>query len=156
MSMPEPRDQHRWLQTLVGEWTWESEPVPGHDHPLASGTETARAIGGFWIELASEGGYGTNRMTLGYNPDTARFIGTWVGGTMPHLWVYDGAVEADGRTLVLAATGPAMDRDGVADYRDVVELVGPDERTLKASYVDKNGAWVHFMTTRYRRVGTAV
>ncbi len=32
-------------------------------------------------------------MTLGYNPDTKRYLGTWIGSMMTHMWVYDGVIE---------------------------------------------------------------
>lgn len=152
MNVPEPTREHRWLQTLVGDWTWETEPVVGHEYPTHRGSETGRAIGGFWLELAGDGGHGPTRVTLGFDPDRGRFVGTWVGGMAPVLWLYDGQLEVDGKTLVLSSNGPSMEGEGLTNYRDIVEVVSPHERTLRAEYADKNGTWVHFMTTRYRRV----
>jgi hypothetical protein len=40
----------------------------------------------------------------------------------------------------------------LAAYRDEVELVSDDQRVLRASFQGADGAWTHFMTTRYRRV----
>jgi hypothetical protein len=155
MYAPQPEEQHRWLHQFVGEWTWATETIPGHAHPTMTGMETARLIGEFWVELSGDGGHGPTRVTLGFDPVTARFVGTWVGGSMPHLWVYSGERSSDGQTLVLHTTGPAMDRSGTTAYRDEFTFVGPNERTLKAFYQTSSGAWEHFMTTRYRRVGSA-
>jgi Protein of unknown function (DUF1579) len=151
MDFPEPTEQHRWLAQLEGSWKAQSEPVPGHEFHDMGGTEAGRMLGGFWIELAGEAGPWPTRMTLGFNPETGRFIGTWIGGMGSHLWIYDGALSADGRTLVLASRGPAFSGEGLADYQDVIEIVGPDERTLRAYIQKADGSWDHFMTTRYRR-----
>ena len=36
-------------------------------------------------------------MTLGYDPQKKRFVGTLIGSMMTHLWVYDGALDAGRR-----------------------------------------------------------
>jgi hypothetical protein len=43
------------------------------------------------------GGLARMLMTLGYNPQTRRYTGTWVGSMMTHLWVYDGWLDAGRR-----------------------------------------------------------
>ncbi len=152
MTTPEPTAEHRWLHQLLGNWSWTTEAVPGHDHPTMTGKEEGRSIGDIWVELAGDmGDHGPTRMTLGFNPATGRFLGNWVGGMMTHMWVYDGALSADGTTLVLEATGPAWEGTGTSLYRDVVQVIGPDERTLKAYVQVADGSWTQFMTTRYRR-----
>src|SRR3712207_8501500 len=49
------------------------------------------------------GGVGTTLMTLGYDPQTQRYVGTWGGSMMNYLWVYDGELDVDGRVLTLAS-----------------------------------------------------
>lgn len=157
MKSPDVSPEHRWLHQLLGQWTWASEAVPGQDHGHHHrGTEEGRPVGDIWVELAGAGDYGISRMTIGFEPVRGRFWGTWVGGMMNHLWVYDGALQEDGKTLVLEATGPAFDGNGMALYRDVVQVIGPEERTLQAFVQGADGAWTHFMTTHYRRVSAAV
>src|SRR5687767_11488998 len=50
-SLPGPAKEHEWLQQLVGEWDSESEMTmePGAPPQKFKGTESVRAIGGFWI-----------------------------------------------------------------------------------------------------------
>lgn len=149
----QPTEQHRWLERLIGTWTWAAEPVPGAAFHAMEGTERFRSIGGLWVQGVSVGEHGENQMTLGFDPRTGRFVGTFVGTGMAHLWVYDGALEADGTRLALDSVGPSMAGDGtLVRYRDVVEIAGPDERYLHAYTDDGKGGWTHFMSLRYRRV----
>ena len=58
------------------------------------------------------GGPATTLMTLGYDPEKKRFVGTWIGSMMTHLWIYDGALDAAGKVLTLDAEGPSFAGDG--------------------------------------------
>lgn len=57
MAMSEPRQEHQWLQRMVGEWVSEGEGVMGPDQPPMTwtGTESVRSIGGFWILAEGHG-----------------------------------------------------------------------------------------------------
>jgi hypothetical protein len=155
----EPRAEHRWLQQLVGEWTYEGEATeaPGQPSTKFSGTERVRSLGDLWTLAEAEGevpGGDIDRslMTLGYDPRTQRFVGTWLGSMMTHLWIYDGTLDADRRVLTLEAEGPSMAGDGtMALYRDVIEIKGDDEREMTAHVRDDDGTWRQFMTMNYRR-----
>ena len=50
MQSPEPQAEHKWLQRMVGEWTYEHNCSMGPDQPpmKATGTETVRSVGGLW------------------------------------------------------------------------------------------------------------
>jgi hypothetical protein len=51
MMNAEPLKEHRWLEGLVGDWTYESElcGVPGQEPAKFTGTESVRSMGGLWI-----------------------------------------------------------------------------------------------------------
>ena len=158
------KKEHQWLQKLVGEWTYEAEADmgPGKAPERAKGVETVRSIGGLWIVAEGQGempggGPATSIMTLGYDPRTRKFTGTWIGSMMTHMWPYDGELDTDGRVLTLDSEGPSMSGDGtMSKYRDVIELEGDDRRTLTASVKGEDGQWRRFMTTSYRRAGARV
>ena len=154
-----PGKQHQWLQKLVGEWTYETQ-VPaeaGQPASKATGTETVRSIGGLWTQAEGQGempggGPATTIMTLGYDPQKKRFVGTWIGSMMTHLWIYDGEVDAAERTLTLNSEGPSMSGDGtMSKYQDVIEFKSNDHRTLTARVRTADGQWQQFMTVEYRR-----
>lgn len=155
----EPRKEHEWLQRLVGAWRVEIEGTSAPDKPAekSRGTEEVRALGDVWILAEGEGdmpggGKMSSVMTLGFDPQTGRFIGTWIGSVMSHLWVYDGELDASGRVLTLNAEGPSMSGDGkMAKYQDVIEIKSEDYRTLTGRMLGDDGQWKDFMTAHYRR-----
>ena len=160
--MAEPQKEHQWLQKLVGEWTSEAEMVMGPDKPTmkSQGTESVRSLGGLWTVAEGQGEMpdgttGTMILTLGYDPQKKRYVGTWVGSMMTHLWVYDGWLDASGKVLTLEAEGPKMGPEGPAEgtakYRDVIELKSDDYRTLTSRMLGDDGEWHHFMTAHYHR-----
>ena len=92
-------------------------------------------------------------MTLGFDPTTGRFVGSFIASMMTKFWLYDGFLDEDGKKLVLEAEGPAMTGAGVALYRDVIELVDPDHKRLIAYIRGEDDGWTEFMTANYTRVG---
>src|SRR5262245_12668838 len=114
--------EHKWLQQLVGEWTYLSEArEPGKDPVKAAGTERVRSLGDVWVVGEGEGempggGRGRSIVTLGYDPARKRFVGTWVGSMMANMWVYDGWLDASRNVLTLESEGPSMSGEGTAKY----------------------------------------
>lgn len=160
MMKVEPRAEHRWLQKLIGEWTYESDPMMCPDGKLmekCGGSESVRAIGDLWVIADGTGqmpggGEANMQMTLGFDPQKKRFTGTWLGSMMTHLWVYDGELDATGRVLSLHAEGPSFSGDGTMDkYKDVIEIVSDDHRTLSGNVLGPDGKWTTFMTAHYHR-----
>jgi hypothetical protein len=159
MMNAEPQREHHWLQKLVGDWTYETEGVmePGKPAEQSRGTERVRSLGGLWIVAEGQGEMpggapATMIMTLGYDPRTKRFTGTWVGSMMTHLWVYDGALDAEQCVLTLESDGPSMAGDNtMARYRDAIEIKSDDHRILTSSVLADNGGWLQFMIASYRR-----
>ena len=155
----EPRQEHQWLQKLVGEWTYETEASMGPDQPpmKTGGTESVRSLGGLWVMAEGQGempdgSAATTVMTLGYDPQQKGYVGTWIGSMMTYLWVYDGTLDADGRVLTLAADGPDMSVEGkMAKYKDVIEFKSDDHRVLTSHMLGEDGTWHQFMTANYRR-----
>ncbi|MDC0723437.1 DUF1579 domain-containing protein [Nannocystis bainbridge] len=153
-----PQKQHQWLQQLIGEWTYETDPsVDPGPGGASRGRETVRALGDLWIVAEGSGDQpgsspGASLMTLGYDAQKERFVGTWVGATMPHLWVYEGSLDASGRLLNLDSEGPAMSGQGLGKYRDVIELVSPDHRIFSGNALRPDGSWQPLMRTHYHRV----
>jgi hypothetical protein len=155
----EPRKEHQWLQKLVGEWTFEGEATmePGQPPAKSTGTESVRSLGDLWFLAEGQGempggGPATMMMTLGYDPQKKRYVGTWIGSMMTHLWVYDGELDAAERVLTLEAEGPNMAAEGkMAKYKDVIEFKGDDHRVLTSHMLGDDGKWNQFMTANYRR-----
>ena len=158
--MAEPQQEHHWLEKLVGEWTFESEcdMGPGKPREKFTGTQSVRSIGGMWIIGEGQGempggGTGTMVLTLGYDPQKKRFVGTWFGSMMTALWIYEGERDASGNVLTLNTEGPSFAGDGtLAKYRDIVEVKSDDHYILRSTTQGEGGTWTEFMTAHYRRV----
>jgi hypothetical protein len=154
----EPQKEHQWLKKLVGEWTSEAEmSMEAPSAEKCRGSESVRTLGDLWVLCEGTGempGGGTAKMlmTLGYDPAKKRFVGTWVGSMMTHMWVYEGSLDATQRILTLESEGPGMAGDGTTwKYRDVIEFKSDDHRTLTSNAQGKDGKWQQFMTAHYRR-----
>lgn len=155
----EPQKEHQWLQKLVGEWTCETEANMGADRPSekVTGTESVRSLGGLWILAEGQGempggGEATTMITIGYDPQKQRYIGTWVGSMMSYLWLYDGELDAAKNVLTLNSDGPSMTGEGkMGKYRDVIELISDDHRVMTSHFLSDDGQWHQFMTVNYQR-----
>jgi hypothetical protein len=157
--MAKPQKEHRWLDKLVGEWIYETEAqmAPGKPAEKAHGSESVKSIGGLWIVAQGHGempggGAATMIMTLGYNPETGKYVGTWIGSMMTHMWVYDGSLDAAEKVLTLNSDGPDFTVKGkMAKYQDIIEIENDDTRVLRSQVLGEDGKWHQFMTARYTR-----
>jgi hypothetical protein len=152
----EPQKEHQWLQKLVGEWSYEGEATePGKSPEQFQGTERVRPLGELWILAWGQGempggSSATTLVTLGYDPQKKRYVGTWIGSMMTHLWVYNGTLE--GNVLTLETEGPDMAGEGkTAKYKDVVDIKSDDHRLLTSHVLGEDGEWHQMMTMSYRR-----
>ena len=90
-------------------------------------------------------------MTLGYDPVSKRFDGTFVASVMTHLWIYNGSLDADEKVLTLDTEGPSFTGEGMTKYQDIIEFISDDHRTLSSQAIGPDGQWVKFMRAHYRR-----
>jgi hypothetical protein len=101
-EMPKPVEQHKWLDQLVGEWTISTELKFAPEAPpvTCEGKETVRKLGGFWTVSEQNSDFmGTEMkgvMTLGYDPEKKKYIGTWVDSVGHHMWHYVGTINDAG------------------------------------------------------------
>jgi len=153
-----PREEHQWLQQLVGDWTFEGEAAePGEPTSKWEGTGRTQAVGDIWVVSEGQGempGAGTSytRTTLGFDPQKGRFVGTWLGTMMPNLWVYDGYLDDAKRSLILESEGPSCSAPGeLGKYRDVITIVNEDYHTMTGHMLGDDGAWHAMMTLHFRR-----
>jgi hypothetical protein len=157
-EFPGPQKEHEWLKQFVGEWETEAQSVAGPDMPAMTckGTMSSRMLGGFWVISESEAdlqGTTINAVqTIGYDPQTKKYVGTWVDSMMNHLWKYEGTVDETGKILTLQAEGPSFVAAGkTAKYRDVYEFKSPDEIVTTSQMQGDDGQWIAFMTGLAKR-----
>jgi hypothetical protein len=157
----EPQKEHLWLEKLVGDWTYESEAPMAPDQPPSkfTGTESVRSLGGVWFVCEGRGDSGetpeeamTTIMSLGYDPVRKRYVGTFIGSMMTHLWLYEGELDPTGKILTLDSEGPSFtDQGKMGKYKDSIEFKSDDHRVLTSNFLGDDGKWQEFMTAHYRR-----
>lgn len=158
----EIQKEHRWLQKLVGQWAGECEcQIPGQPPAKTSGTEVVRSIGGLWTVGEGEGECPMSKslvqsiMTLGYDPQKQRFVGTFIASMMTHMWHYEGTLDESANRLVLDTQGPDFTgKSGLVRYQDIIEFTDDDHRILRSQVLGENGQWQEFMIGHYERVKT--
>jgi hypothetical protein len=155
----QPQAEHQWFRELLGNWEFSHQCATGPDSPphTATGKVAVRTLGGLWYLLESsgevpEGGSWTSLMTLGFDPQRNKYVGTFIGSMMTHLWVYDGQLDASGKILTLDVEGPRFDGSGMVRYQDILEIVSSDHWTLRSHVLGDDGQWQPFMEGHHRRV----
>jgi uncharacterized protein YndB with AHSA1/START domain len=159
--MSPPQKQHEWLKSLVGDWQFSTscEAGPGQPPLKATGTERVRALGDLWIvcegrSTMPDGTPMESVMTLGFDPVKQRFVGTWIGSPMAHMFIYEGQLDATGNILPLNTTGPSFtDPAKTSHYQDIIERKSDTFRSLTSKLRLDDGSWQHFMSAEYRRAG---
>jgi Protein of unknown function (DUF1579) len=156
----EPQKEHQWLQKLAGEWTCEGEATmePGQPPVQWKATETVRPIGDVWIvaegrgEMPGTGEPTLTLLTLGYDPQKKKYVGTFMGSMMTNLWVYEGTLDESGKVLTLDTEGPNMSAAGkLSKFQDIVEIRSDDHRVLRSQVLGDDGKWLEVMAATYRR-----
>ena len=151
-----PGKEHEWLKQLVGEWRVDNEmTMPDGQKATSTGRESVRDLGGMWAVGQGEvemPGMGTMSYytVLGYDVSYQEYRGCWFASVSSHLWKQAGKLSADGKTLTLDCEGPAMSRDGTANYRFVIEIQDNDHHTMTESG-DESGDWQEFIKVKYTR-----
>jgi hypothetical protein len=156
-EMPNPaQKEHEWLQQLAGEWETESEVAaePGKPPMKMKGSESIRLLGKIWAindvksEMVAGGTLGM--LTLGYDAEKKKYVGTWVDGMVNHLWRYEGTLDAAGKVLTLETEGPSHEAGKLGKFRETIEIKSKDHKVFQSSIL-KDGKWVVFLTTHSKR-----
>jgi hypothetical protein len=136
-EMPAPGKEHAWLKALEGVWDVHCKFTMAPDQAPVEmkGVETARVgLGGFWLTAEFKGEMAgapfEGRSTLGYSPFKKKYVGTWIDGMVPHLFVSEGELDATGKILTMTAEviDPATGKPG--KERWVTEIQDADTHTF--------------------------
>ncbi|MCJ8517413.1 DUF1579 domain-containing protein [Pseudorhizobium tarimense] len=155
MEMARPQAEHSFLKRLVGTWRVTAKDMTG-DEPW---TEEVRSLQDIWFvaegrgQTPDGGGPATTVLTLGFDPQKGKYVGSWIGSMMTHMWVYEGEISADGNTLSLYTTGPDFqDPAKTGEYREQILFQDDNNRIFTSSARQTDGSWSQFMEAHYTRM----
>ncbi len=156
--MPKPVKEHAWLQKLVGDWESEMEcqTEPGKPPMKAKSTEKARMLGGFWVVTEGSGEMMgapfSSVLTLGYDPEKKKYVGTWVDSMGGYMWKYVGTMNEAGTTLTLETEGPCPMQGGkICKFKESLEFKDNDHRVFTSRIQGDDGEWKVMMTATSTR-----
>lgn len=120
---PQPGKEHQYLQKNLGPRTGTMKIFLGgpDDPPIeAPFRENNKVLlNGFWVESDFESGPYKGRGTYGFDPNTKKYVGTWISNQTPHMSIMRGTYNADKHELTMTfkdydhATGALTDHKSV-------------------------------------------
>ncbi len=90
-------------------------------------------------------------MTLGYDPKSKKYIGTWVDSVGDYMWHYTGTVEDKKLTLMSEGPCPLKPPGTMAKFKETLELKDKDHKVFTSSLQEDDGSWIKMLTINYRR-----
>ena len=139
--------------------------MPDGTKQPSRGTESVKSLGGLWAFGEGKGTMPDGApmeyyVGLGYDVSFKEYRGCWFASVSSHLWKQVGELSADGKVMTLNCVGPHMEKDGeTANYRDVIEIIDDNHRTLTSYGEQEDGSWHGFLPRLrealrvYRRTG---
>lgn len=156
-EMPSPAKEHALLGQFAGEWDLKAEAasVPGHEGVKAEGEESAKLVGGFWLigeaKSSMQGVPMTSVLTIGYDPEKKKYVGTFVCSMDSTLWKYVGSFDETGKKLTLETEGPSPVDGKKVKFQETLELKDKDHKTFTSLMQGEDGKWTKIVTMDYRR-----
>lgn len=155
-ALPKPGKEHEWLKIFEGNWTTDGECAgePGKPPLKMKGSASGKSLGGFWAVLENRGeAFGTpfvGLLTLGYDPEKKKYVGTWIDSMTSVHWRYEGSVDASGKVLTLDTQGPNHKTGKLEKFQEKVEIKDKDTWIFTSS-MNEDGKWTQFMKMTYSR-----
>lgn len=155
-EMPKPQKEHAALEKFVGEWDVVATcNMPGSEPVKNKGTESAKMIGGFFLQATLNadmmGQPMTGVLTLGYDTEKKQYIGTWIDSVGGKLWTYTGNMDPAGKILTLDCEGPCPMTGKQTKFKEVIELKDDNSKTFTSTVLGEDGKWSTMMTATYTR-----
>ncbi|MGE0200994.1 MAG: DUF1579 domain-containing protein [Candidatus Melainabacteria bacterium] len=149
MQMPQPTEEHAWLKQLVGTWDSQVETMasPAGPGEKSAATEVVKPLGEFWVTNDVDGTMMgkpyQGQMTIGYDADKDKYVGSWIDSMTGTAWHYEGVV--DGNKLVLEAEGTCPMMNKPMKMKEITELKDANHKEMTSLMLGENGEWVPMM-----------
>lgn len=148
-QMPTPSEEHGILTQDVGEWTIEGKMLMPEGFQEFKGEEKVVAIGEFWtVSHYSSDIFGglKGSSTLGFDPISKTFVGTWVDSFQPAVTHMKGTYDKDAKTMTYDTTGIGMDGKPMPG-KIVIQYTDENSHTFTMMHRDPTGQTDKMVTT---------
>lgn len=111
-QFPQPSEEHKQVTKGVGEWTFTGKMLMAQGQQEFKGEEKVVAIGKFWtVSHYSSDFFGGMKgsATMGYDPQSKKYVGTWVDSLMPAPTRMKGSYDEATTTMTYETVGVGMD-----------------------------------------------
>ena len=151
---PAPTAEHNRLLETVGEWTGVLEMDMGQGPMKMDCTETITAVGQFWVTSDFHcdfmGGEFHGASNLGYDPESATYMGTWIDSSTSHLTIQKGHFDEAKNAIILEYEGPDAMTGKMVPMR--IENVGTKDAYTMTFFQTVDGKTTQTMTISMKRV----
>ncbi|MBX2813378.1 MAG: DUF1579 domain-containing protein [Myxococcales bacterium] len=108
-DFPTPSEEHKIIMQDVGEWSFQGSMQTPEGKKEFKGEEKVVAIGEFWtVSHYSSGGL-KGSATIGFDPKTEQFVGTWVDSFQPTATRMRGTFDKKSKKMTYKTIGVGMD-----------------------------------------------
>lgn len=124
--------QHEILKHEIGTWNADATFfMPDGNQMKATGKETNRMLGEFWIisdfEMDMGGMPFQGHGSFGYDSKNGNYIGSWIDSMSPHVMHMTGTWDAEQRTFIYLAEG--LDMMGSPEKSKMTTVLSADGKT---------------------------
>ena len=158
-QFPSPSEEHKIVMRDVGEWEITGSMLMEQGNQTFKGEEKVTAVGGFWTvsHYSSDfmGGL-KGSSTMGYDPQTKKFVGTWVDSFMPAPTHMKGSYDEKTKTMTYETVGTGMDGKPMPG-KIVIKYIDDNSHTFTMMHKDPTGQTdklVKTMEMKYTRKGS--
>lgn len=148
-DMPTPSPEHSVLMKDVGQWTFTGKMITPDGFQEFKGEESVKTVGKFWTvsDYSSDvfGGL-KGSATVGFDPTTKKFVGTWVDSFMPFPTKMTGTFDKETNMMTYMTTGIGMDGKPMPG-KIVIHYKDSDHHTFKMMQKDPTGQSDKMVTT---------
>lgn len=138
---PTPSEEHKIVLRDVGDWNITGRMMLPQGFQEFKGEEKVVAIGKFWtVSHYSADIFGglKGSSTMGFDPKSKKFVGTWVDSFQPAVTHMQGTYDKKTKTMTYETTGIGMDGKPMPG-RIVIRYKDANSHTFTMMHKDPTG-----------------
>lgn len=140
-EMPAPSEEHKVVMRDVGEWTIKGKVLTPEGFQDFEGEEKVVAVGKFWtVSHHSSDMMGglKGSSTMGFDPKTKKFVGTWVDSFQAAPTKMTGTYDKKSNTMTYETTHVGMDGKPMPG-KIVIQYKDENSHTFTMMHQDPTG-----------------